>query len=283
MAKPKDSYLDRIKFVNILQDHRYIFAKTMPQNPHEYTLRREWKSSRLFSEVVEFIRRDPIIEVFYGKKYSVLYANGMKYWTMGAPVEETILINRAQFLYDAKYSGFGENYDAVYSSPEFLDEDKRLFDLFKSECPRSQDVLDIGCGTGLFLDHVKPETYLGIDPSIPMLAKFADKFKHRKEAKTIACNFEDYYPLANQGFDTVVSLYGTTSYLDPDKLDRIKDLIGLNGRYFMMFYRDGYKPFAYNSINPIKHNGVGGLRFHKGKNIEFTNYVIATGGYEDLL
>ena len=73
---------------------RWIFAKTMPENPHEYTLRREWASDADFVRAVLFIREHGYQNLFEGRWYTQLDIGEHTYWTMGAPVEETILINR---------------------------------------------------------------------------------------------------------------------------------------------------------------------------------------------
>ena len=72
------------------------FAKSMPQTPHEYTLRREAKDEDLLERVVIHIR-----QVGYHKKwgkatYSYLDIDGWEYWTIGVPLEATIIINRAR-------------------------------------------------------------------------------------------------------------------------------------------------------------------------------------------
>jgi hypothetical protein len=66
----------------------------MPDNPHWYTLRKHWERDEDFIWTVETIRRYGCEEVYEGRPYTVLNLDDMKYWTMGAPVAETILINR---------------------------------------------------------------------------------------------------------------------------------------------------------------------------------------------
>ena len=88
----KEEY-ERIK--GILLSKRWIFAKTMPEHPHWYTLRKEWESDEEFVDIVKAIREYGYQEKFYSKYYTCLNVENMKYWTMGAPVNETILINRA--------------------------------------------------------------------------------------------------------------------------------------------------------------------------------------------
>jgi len=78
----------------LLLAQQWIFARTMPENPHWYTLRKGWERNEDFAWTVETIRRYGYEEIYEGRSYTVLNINGMKYWTMGAPVAETILINR---------------------------------------------------------------------------------------------------------------------------------------------------------------------------------------------
>lgn len=78
----------------ILESKIYRYAKTMPQCPHEYTLKKDWDKSQ-FEEVVKFIRKNGKIEKYYKKDIIYLYTGNFKYWTMGNPIEQTILINRA--------------------------------------------------------------------------------------------------------------------------------------------------------------------------------------------
>jgi hypothetical protein len=80
-------------FARFVSSHRWIFAKTMPDNPHEYTLRRETADS-VFDAAVRYIRENGVIEEYWGRQYKVLYAADHKYWTMGEPLASTILINR---------------------------------------------------------------------------------------------------------------------------------------------------------------------------------------------
>ena len=81
---------------HLLHGAPFRFAKTMPHIPHEYTRRKDWPCESSFEWVVRFIRENGVTESFGRKSYIYFYANGFKYWTMGSPVERTILINRAK-------------------------------------------------------------------------------------------------------------------------------------------------------------------------------------------
>ena len=81
------------------------FARTMPQMPHEYTLREKAPDEKLFERVVLYIRQAGYKANFGSVTYTYLDVDGWKYWTMGAPLGptgrfdpqiHTILINRAK-------------------------------------------------------------------------------------------------------------------------------------------------------------------------------------------
>jgi hypothetical protein len=82
---------------------RWQFARTMPQWPHEYTVR-HWREDLTgdFLAFVELIRRDGVVKPWprdaVKPRYHLTYLeiDGWDYWTMGEPVAETALINRAR-------------------------------------------------------------------------------------------------------------------------------------------------------------------------------------------
>lgn len=86
-----------------IADVRWRFAKTMPQWPHEYTIRawapqHEWR----FEAFVQLIRAEGEVKPWprdserprYHHNY--LTIDGWQYWTMGAAIAETVVINRAR-------------------------------------------------------------------------------------------------------------------------------------------------------------------------------------------
>jgi hypothetical protein len=75
----------------------WIDAKTYKTAPHEYTLRGARPDLDAdFRKFVGLIRAEGYEAPFYGKTYRYFDIDGYQYWTMGASVEETILINRAK-------------------------------------------------------------------------------------------------------------------------------------------------------------------------------------------
>jgi hypothetical protein len=77
-------------------------AKTMPETSHEYSLRREAPDEAAFERVVIHIRKAGYQQKFRGRVYTYCDCDGYQYWTMGAPLELTILINRASLAFKGK-------------------------------------------------------------------------------------------------------------------------------------------------------------------------------------
>ncbi len=75
---------------------RWIFAKNYAETaPHEYTVR-QWAIDLQgeFEFLVKVIRHHGWQARFGGQTYTYLDFNNYKYWTMGAPINETTVINR---------------------------------------------------------------------------------------------------------------------------------------------------------------------------------------------
>ena len=75
----------------------WTFAKTYAKfAPHWYCVRKEFADDKTFDEAVLHIRAHARTELFYRKQFQCFYYKGYKYWTMGNPVNETTIINRAK-------------------------------------------------------------------------------------------------------------------------------------------------------------------------------------------
>ena len=83
---------DLRKFIDSIQ---WTYASTMPVWPHEYIVRKN-VDENLFVRLVQHIREHGYEGKFYRKSITYYDADGKVYWTMGAPIEETIIINRCK-------------------------------------------------------------------------------------------------------------------------------------------------------------------------------------------
>jgi hypothetical protein len=83
---------DLRRFVN---DERWTYAKTMPLWPHEYLVR-ERVDEVLFERMVDHIRSNGYAGHFYQRQITYYEESGLVYWTMGAPLKETTIVNRCR-------------------------------------------------------------------------------------------------------------------------------------------------------------------------------------------
>jgi hypothetical protein len=92
MAASKNLPEDLSSFINT---EKWTFAKTMPKWPHEYLVR-ERVDETLFVRLAVFIRDNGYEGRFYNKAITYYDNDGMVYWTLGAPIDETTIINRCR-------------------------------------------------------------------------------------------------------------------------------------------------------------------------------------------
>ena len=95
MVKPAPEEVQRVR--TYIAAVRWQFAKTYALTwPHDYTIRK-WDLDKEddFEFFVIFIRKYGYPERFLKQKRIYYNLDGYKYWTMGAPLRITIVINRA--------------------------------------------------------------------------------------------------------------------------------------------------------------------------------------------
>ena len=78
-----------------VDEEHWTFAKTMPEWPHEYIVRGR-VDERLFEELVRHIRGQGREGRFHDKVIIYFEEMGLVYWTMGAPLDETTIVNRCR-------------------------------------------------------------------------------------------------------------------------------------------------------------------------------------------
>jgi hypothetical protein len=89
-----DSEYEFIEWLRTYRDRcRWQAARSDP--PHEYTIR-SWRPDAAddFVKAANGIRAFGYPEAFYSHVYCYFDLDSLKYWTIGAPLEETVVINR---------------------------------------------------------------------------------------------------------------------------------------------------------------------------------------------
>ena len=92
-----NSQVNYDKLCEMIARCEWTFAKTMPFAPHEYIVKDRCPLSAEEFEYFVNMQREHGIRERWGKYNNpYLYVDDYKYWTMGAPLEDTTVINRAK-------------------------------------------------------------------------------------------------------------------------------------------------------------------------------------------
>ncbi len=91
--RPGENPLTLIELEMWAKTVRWRFASTARFNPHSYTLRRE-QSKQMFFRVVAHMRKYGYVGRYGAAHYEYYDIGDHSYWTMGANVNDTELINR---------------------------------------------------------------------------------------------------------------------------------------------------------------------------------------------
>ena len=73
-----------------IDENDWTYAKSMPRTPHEYCLKKRCNDHEAFEKFVMFIRENGYKKRFWKKTFIYFDVGGHQYWTMGAPLEDTI-------------------------------------------------------------------------------------------------------------------------------------------------------------------------------------------------
>jgi SAM-dependent methyltransferase len=144
---------------------------------------------------------------------------------------KTVQTVSAQLAYDHLADG----YDGAYGNPLARAENALAFALVRrAGCDRGR-ILDLGCGTALFLEYtpVAPERYVGVDISAGMLRVARRKFPHHTFCQA---DMADLSALPDRSFDSIVSLFASFAYaLEPHRVvAEIERLLAPGGRFLVM-------------------------------------------------
>jgi len=94
----------------------WTFAKTMPFAPHEYIVKDKCPLTTEEFEYFVSMQREHGVKERWGKyNHPYLYIDDYKYWTMGAPMEETTVINRAK---TSAVNDVHQLYEGIYNRGE---------------------------------------------------------------------------------------------------------------------------------------------------------------------
>lgn len=225
----------------------------MPQNPHWYTLKRNWEDVDQFHDSVNRIRVYGYNEQFKGGWYRVWDANGWHYWSMGWPAEQTDLINRCETRYSLAYDSLSTINDMQLNKSTA--DREALLKLLGLQ--PNQSVLQVGSGSGWFADcDIACASYIGLEPSKLM---FDEAVKRHPDVNFLQCTFEDFY--VDQSFDRIFMLFGVPIHFQYVNYDKLRALLTPGGEAKLMWVNPTHEDSVHNglaggvrtSLNSLQH------------------------------
>ena len=140
------------------------------------------------------------------------------------------------------YDEVADQYDNLYTTPEKSAVAKEVMALVEANLDSGDRILDLGCGTGFFLDHMQwPEdSYLGIEPSRGMCDQFRRKYPNHAAKNSYLTKeiIDDFQPTI------FLALYAVADHLSRADIDLITA-----SDYFVMFSTPGHL----SPTNPLKY------------------------------
>lgn len=135
----------------------------------------------------------------------------------------------------SQYDRLAHLYDGAYTGPLYEREDRIVARHLKSLIAEGSRVLDIGCGTGKGYELLpKPISYVGVDISVKML----EEAKRKHPGITLIEASAERLPLEQDGFDAVISTFGSLSHVadPPAAIQEISRVLKPGGILFVMLY-----------------------------------------------
>lgn len=134
----------------------------------------------------------------------------------------------------AYYDALAADYDTLYTDPVSRYENAVVRSVLHRLSLAEARVLDLGCGTGLFLDlGLCPRDYLGLDVSAGMIA--IARQKHPSAAFCVG----DMTAALPERYDAVVSLFGAASHLLHRPLADLLRPLRPGGHFCLMVFAAG--------------------------------------------
>ncbi len=268
MTNAEQSYLSKQmrfhKFGRMLEANSWVFAKTMPENPHYYTLRKHWEYDSEFWHCVEYANRNGYGQNYKGRKYTIIDVNDHFYWTMSNSFTETILINRKVHDTSHPYDAIAESYKEMFANPEYVHEERNIFSKYCNIAPYAH-VLEIGSGTGNLYQYLSDEyynfEYQGIDASSEMVRVANETVVGLHTKPFMHCRLQGFVPPAYDGieqrYDLITAMFGVPNYLSKVEIHRIPYLLYQGGEAVLMFYKPDYVPVTYRVLD----NYIGHVKY----------------------
>lgn len=258
------------RIVHLLAQEKWTWAKTMPGIPHEYIVRGKCRMGEEDFLMIVHAQRDLGKYEVWGKyNFPYLYLDGYKYWTMGDSYENTIILNRQKVF--AEFDEL-ENPAQLYYTEEMFQKVACNINKLFPNLPFFE-VIGGDCSLASLL-NVSPAMYRGCHASKKMNEAFKAKDPHLAN-RIINCSFEECYHQWRASAEVIVATFGTPNYIMKTYLEMLANHCR---KVFLMFYKEGYCPLLYRSMNHYEYSLKDIKELFNGYHcVEYEDYIVVYG------
>lgn len=241
----KDCGLDdalRGRISSYIKRNKWRWSKSYVNIPHEYIVRDSCTlKKREFDEFVMAQREHGIHERWHNYNFPYLYIDGYKYWTMGSPLEETIIINRQKI--------FSERDCLQDPTVKWYNDTFRDYIFDKLGQIKNERVFEAYCGLGEYIaySHIGNDRYKGSEPSKKLIAAFRERNAGYYKCVTSSA-FEELSDKWRKYGNTILCLFGKASFILRPYLEMVA---GGGNDYFLMFFADGVLPEELEGMHTV--------------------------------
>lgn len=238
--------IDIEKLRGYIKRCQWQWATSMQDIPHEYIVKGRCAIS--INEFYDFVnaQREFGVHIRWGKfNNQYLFIDGYKYWTMGAAIPDTKIMNRTRV-----FDEFDELDYPLYRP--YRREEAEVMCATIMKMFDDKTIFECGIGNGDFvrLTGIKPEKYYGVDPA----QKSISAFRGSMEGFYQHCSkksFEEAHKKWTEADSVVIALFGTASYFMRPYLEKLSQ----SGKeYCLMFYKEGCVPDEFKEMYPLDYS-----------------------------
>ena len=227
-------------FMDMHDEIRWTFARSMPKTPHWYMVRYKKVSDEVYRLAFGVRRTWGLPGKFYGRVQLYLYHRDnpdIRYFSLDRFIDGSEILNMAKDgvsygVQDApstwteewaEYDAIGAYWDASYREMGSKDKATLWKAVHEQITVPKPSMIDIGAGTGASLDaQVAPsDQTIAIDPSQAMLNDLV--LKHPAIGQVFPGTFAQWADQSEEQRDLVMASLGSASYLSPEEVEAVPE------------------------------------------------------------